>query len=124
MCRPTSRPAPATAIAYRAPEWTGTFGLENRFNPPAFGAGGQIVSAIDLQYVGSRAADIRNSFDLKSYTTINARLGWQRNDLSIYAYGRNLRDKRPEKAGTEVAGVQALSLGRGRTVGVGLTAQF
>ncbi|RFA26373.1 hypothetical protein CAI21_16920 [Alkalilimnicola ehrlichii] len=106
------------------PEWTGTFGLENRFNPPAFGAGGQIVSAIDLQYVGSRAADIRNSFDLKSYTTINARLGWQRNDLSIYAYGRNLRDKRPEKAGTEVAGVQALSLGRGRTVGVGLTAQF
>ncbi|MCC5859251.1 MAG: TonB-dependent receptor [Ectothiorhodospiraceae bacterium] len=106
------------------PEWTGTAGLEHRLAVSPFGVSGELVSAVDLQYVGSRSADIQNSFDLKSYTAINARLGWQRDSTAIYAYGHNLRDKQPEMTGTEMGGVQAVTLGRGRTVGIGFSMEF
>lgn len=106
------------------PEWTATLGIENQLELADFGLSGQLISAVDLQYVGSRSADIQNSFDLKPYTLVNAKVGWQGDNFSIYAFGRNLLDERPELTGTDLSGAQAVTIGRGRTVGLGASVKF
>ena len=101
------------------------FGIEKLWDLSAIGAHGTLTTSADMQYVGARAADIPNSFDLESYVIANARIGWQNDSLSFYAFGRNLTDELPEVSGTQFApGIEAVVVGRGRVLGMGMEIEF
>ncbi len=108
------------------PEWTVTTGLQYETPASVLNLPGSVSLGVQYQFTGSRAADIDNSFDLKSYNIVDARIGWKNdaNDLEIYAYGRNLLDERYETYGARYLGAETVAVGPGRIVGVGLTKSF
>lgn len=75
------------------------------------------------EFVGTRAADVGNHFDLDAYNVVNAKLGLEFGHIDLYAFGQNLTDARPQYIGLYYGpGVEVTTLGHGRVVGVG--AQF
>ena len=84
-----------------------------------------IFGLVQHQYVGERAADVGNNFDLDAYHAVNARLGLEFERFDIYAFGQNLTDDRPEYIGLNYGpGVQAVTVGHGRIVGIGAQLRF
>jgi len=77
------------------------------------------------QYVGDRAADVADSFDLDAYHNVDVRFGAAFGDVEIFVFGRNLLDEEQEINGTLFGpGVEASSLGRPRILGIGLSGRF
>ena len=77
------------------------------------------------QYVGERAADVANSFDLPSYQNVDVRIGASFGATQLYLFARNLFDSDQYINGAQYGpGIAAASLGRGRIAGMGLTATF
>jgi iron complex outermembrane receptor protein len=77
------------------------------------------------QYVGSRAADVANSFDMPGYPSVDARLGARAGSAEIYIFGRNVFDREQQiNAVLYGPGVEAASLARGRIAGIGFSAEF
>lgn len=124
-----------------AGSWTGAKSGNKVPNVPAITAsiGGEYrtdASAIHLnqgtvylsgsyQFVGKRASDVGNNFDLESYGLANARLGWDSDLARVYIFANNIFDKRYDAVGAYYApGVEAVTVGQGRTVGVGTSFQF
>ena len=100
-------------------------GIEREWNLAKLNLPGKLLTSADLQSVDDRAADIANSFDLDSYTIVNAKVGWQGENIKVYGFGRNLTDELPELSGTTFApGVEAVIVGRGRVFGVGAEVKF
>lgn len=56
------------------------------------GADGVAAASVQYQFVGKRAMDPQNSFELDSYDIVNARLGWDAKGFSIYAFADNIFD--------------------------------
>lgn len=101
-----------------SPKWTANASVDY-FLPFDLHANAQ------YQYVGERAADVQNSSDLDDYHIVNARLAWGDEDFSIYGFVTNLLDERPEYfRSTFSDSVHAVSIGPGRTFGVGLSKAF
>lgn len=102
------------------PTVTANLGVEYRHPATLFGRAGDITVSADYQYVGSREADIQNSFKLNPYHLVNARIGFQHDDSSIYLFARNLFDERPEFFGSTFGPTaHSLIIGRGRVIGIG-----
>ena len=77
------------------------------------------------QYVGKRAADVADSFEMDSYNNVDVRLGGAFETVEVFIFARNLLDETQEINGTLYGpGVEASSLGRPRVAGVGLSAAF
>jgi len=77
------------------------------------------------QYVGDRAADVADSFDLDAYHNVDARVGAALGSVEVFAFARNLLDEEQEINGTLFGpGVEASSLGRPRILGIGLSGRF
>lgn len=108
------------------PKWTVTTGLQYDTSANVVNLPGSLSFGAQYQYTGSRSADIDNSFDLKPYHIVDARIGWSNdaNDLEIYAFGRNLFDERAETFGALFLGQETVAAGPGRIFGLGITKSF
>lgn len=108
------------------PQWTVTTGLQYDVAASLLNLPGSLSSALQYQFTGSRPADIDDSFELKPYHIVDARVGWKNEtkDLEIYAFGRNLLDQRYATYGALYLGVETVAVGPGRTVGLGMTKSF
>lgn len=108
------------------PAITATVGGEYRIDASRIGINqGQVYLSGSYQFVDRRAADVANSFDLDSYGVANARIGWDGDSAKVYLFANNLFDKRYEAVGTYYGpGVEAVTVGLGRTVGVGMKLSF
>ncbi|MEJ2625800.1 MAG: TonB-dependent receptor, partial [Pseudolabrys sp.] len=108
------------------PKWTVTTGLQYDTSAGVLMLPGSLSFGVQYQFTGSRAADVNNSFDLKPYHIVDARIGWKNDakDLEIYAFGRNLLDQRAETFGALYLGAETVAVGPGRIVGLGVTKHF
>ncbi|OZI34187.1 TonB-dependent receptor [Bordetella genomosp. 10] len=86
---------------------------------------GTLKTSVAWQYVGNRAADVKGSFELPSYSVTNARIGWQHGNWEIYGFAWNLFNKQYFVAGQAwTTGVSSVRIGQPRIVGVGATIKF
>lgn len=108
------------------PKWTVSTGLQYDTSASVLKLPGSLSFGAQYQFTGSRPADVENSFDLKHYHIVDARVGWKNDaqDLEIYAFGRNLFDERAETFGALFLGVETVQVGPGRIVGLGVTKNF
>jgi len=105
------------------PAFNGHIGAEYRVAADRFGlTEGAFYANASYQYVGSRAADVENSFDLDAYGLVNTRLGWQGDRAEFYVFANNLFDERYEAYGISFG--PTVRAGTGRTVGIGASVKF
>ncbi len=109
------------------PRWSTNLGLSySRAMPEFMGLSAPVLhSRVDYRYVGSRAANAQNHFDLDSYQKVDTRVGLVTDNAEIYVYADNLLDEQYDLYGhyftpTISAGAPA----RGRTVGLGIAYYF
>ena len=83
------------------------------------------ILTLTHQYVGERAADVANSFDLPDYHNVDLKLGARLGATEWYLFARNLFDSKQYINGVLYApGIAAASFGRDRVAGIGLMATF
>ena len=116
------------------PRWTVAAGLEWREEvesnvlrslAPRLG-GAEAFAEARWQHVGSRLADVGNTFTLPAYNLINGRLGLAfAKGMEIYGFGKNLLDEQLQLAGAALApGLEAVIPGRGRLLGLGAAVRW
>jgi iron complex outermembrane receptor protein len=108
------------------PALSATIGGEYRIDASRIGIDqGQVYVSGSYQFVGDRSVDVANSYTLAAYGIANARIGWDGNSTKVYAFANNLFDTRYEAVGTYYGpGVEAVRVGLGRTVGLGINVSF
>lgn len=107
------------------PRMTGNLGAHGELPGTVVGLPGRFNADASWQYVGSRAVDVRNSFDLAAYSVVNLRFGWTYRNWTLYGFAENLFDRRYVVAGQGWApGVGSVRVGQPRVVGIGLTTQL
>ncbi|GAE48860.1 TonB-dependent receptor [Xanthomonas arboricola] len=80
---------------------------------------------LDYQYVGTRAADTQNHFDLNKYQKVDVRIGVASGGTEIYVFGSNLLDEQYDLYGFAPAAPTYVGApARGRTLGVGVRHDF
>jgi iron complex outermembrane receptor protein len=65
-----------------------------------------LVASADVQYVGSRFLNKRNTALAAGYTELSAGLGWRAGRLEVRLDGRNLTDERPPVSESELGDAQ------------------
>lgn len=107
------------------PALTANVGLQFQTPADAIGLPGDLTGRLTYQYVGSRAADVANTFDLDGYGLVNLKLGWQHDDVSVYAFANNLFGERYEVWGQSFGPTTpTVRVGQGRIVGIGASFEF
>lgn len=108
------------------PEFTATIGGEYRTDASKIGINqGEIYINASYHFTDSRAVDVANNYDLSSYGLTNLRMGWDGETAKVYLFANNVFDERYEAVGTYYGpGVEAVTVGKGRTVGVGMNVKF
>lgn len=103
------------------PTITASVGGEYRTDAALIGIRhGTVYLSASYQFVDKRAADVTNDFNLHSYGIANARIGWDCDFVKVYVFANNMSNKRYEAVGASYGrGVEAVTVGLGRTVGVG-----
>jgi iron complex outermembrane receptor protein len=104
---------------------TANIGFQYQTSASSLGLGGDFYVRGNYQFVGTRAADVANSFDLPSYGIINGKIGWKGRTFEAYVFANNLFDERYEVFGQSFGPTtQSVRVGQGRVVGIGATAKF
>ncbi|MDH7809524.1 MULTISPECIES: TonB-dependent receptor [unclassified Rhizobium] len=110
------------------PEWSTSVGLEYSTPVSIFDLDGEVTAAVQYQFNGKRTADVADTFELSSYSLVNARVGWKNSgaDFEIYGFGRNLFDERYETFASAgfTPGDRYVGVGRGRILGIGMSKSF
>ncbi|MGE3923842.1 MAG: TonB-dependent receptor [Lautropia sp.] len=107
------------------PNVNGALGLRYEAPMTIGGAPGRLTAALAWQYVGKRAADVKESFELPGYDVVNARIGWQHGRWELYGFAWNLFDQRYLVAGQAwTPAVSSVRTGQPRVVGIGATVRF
>ncbi|WP_425466678.1 TonB-dependent receptor [Pigmentiphaga humi] len=107
------------------PKFNASLGVQYDAPMRVGAARGRLKAALAWQYVGRRAADVKESFDLPGYGVVNARLGWQQGSWELYGFAWNLFDKQYLVAGQAWGpGVSSVRVGQPRVVGMGATMRF
>lgn len=114
-------------VGNRVPDvsrWSGTLGVTYRHAMPTMlSMAAPVLNArVNYQYVGKRAADPQNHFDLDSYHLLNARLGVANGRVEYYVWGSNLLNQQYDLYGyfsppSFASGAPA----RGRALGGGVS---
>ncbi|MEM1428083.1 MAG: TonB-dependent receptor, partial [Pseudomonadota bacterium] len=108
-----------------APELTANLGVNYRIDGERLGIGGEVILGGEWTYVSERTADPANSWDIPSYSLVNATAAWSRDNYSFYIFGNNLTDERPIYFAAEYTpDIHAVSVGQGRVIGAGMSIQF
>lgn len=103
-----------------SPEVTANIGVQYRQSATVFNMDGDFTASAVYQYVGTREADVQNSFKLNAYQLINSQIGFEHAGNRFYVFGRNLTDERPEFFGSAFSSTaRSVMIGRGRILGVG-----
>jgi iron complex outermembrane receptor protein len=104
---------------------TANLGVQYQVSAASLGLAGDFFFRGNYQFVGARAADVANSFDLPSYGIVNGKLGWRGQNFDAYVFAKNLFDERYEAFGQSFGpATQSVRVGQGRIVGIGTTAKF
>ncbi|WCM94114.1 TonB-dependent receptor [Acidovorax sp. NCPPB 2350] len=109
------------------PKWSGSLGVAYTQRLSAFmGMPSPVLNTrLDYQYVGTRAADPQNHFNLGKYQKVDLRIGVASGGTEVYVYGSNLLDKRYDLYGfAPSAAAYVGAPARGRTLGVGFRHDF
>ncbi|PPT74841.1 TonB-dependent receptor [Xanthomonas arboricola] len=109
------------------PRWGGTVGAA--YTRPLSAVGwlsAPVLNArLDYGYVGARAADAQNHFDLDKYQKLDMRVGVASGGTEIYVFGSNLLDEQYDLYGFAPAVPTYVGApARGRTLGVGVRHDF
>ncbi|OCK53539.1 hypothetical protein LMTR3_27890 [Bradyrhizobium sp. LMTR 3] len=104
---------------------TANVGFQYQVSAAPLGLKGDFFVRGNYQFVGTRAADVANSFDLPSYGVVNGKFGWKGQNFDTYVFANNLLDERYEAFGQSFGPTtQSVRVGQGRIVGLGATAKF
>jgi len=104
---------------------TANLGFQYQTSAAPVGLSGNFIARASYQFVGKRAADVANSFDLGAYSVVNGKLGWNGQTFETYVFANNLFDRRYEAFGQSFGPtVQSIRYGQGRIIGVGATVKF
>ena len=104
---------------------TATAGLRYQVPASLVGLDGNFVGHAAWQYVGSRAADVANSFTLDPYSVVNLRVGWKGKAVEIYGFAYNLFDQRYQTWGQSFGPTTpTVRVGQGQILGLGTTISF
>lgn len=108
------------------PAWTAMAGPQYDISANVVHLPGSLSLGMQYQFTSNRPADVDNTFNLKHYHNIDARIGWKNDakDLEVYAFGRNLLDQRAETFGALYLGAETVAVGTGRIVGLGVMKSF
>jgi iron complex outermembrane receptor protein len=105
--------------------FSANLGLTYRTDADMLGLNGEFVAGANYQYVGTRYSDIQNNAKMDAYHIVNAEFGWEKDNLKVYAFGRNLLDEHPlSYAFAFQPGTTAAYVGRGRVIGLGATVKW
>ncbi|MGE3149761.1 MAG: TonB-dependent receptor [Pseudorhodoplanes sp.] len=104
---------------------TANLGFQYQVSAASIGLAGDFFLRGNYQFVGTRAADVANSFDLPSYGIVNGKLGWKGQNFDAYVFANNLFDERYEAFGQSFGPTtQSVRVGQSRIVGIGATVKF
>lgn len=110
------------------PEWSGNLSALYTYDLPTIGflSSPMVNARVDYRYVGERAADVQNNYDLDAYHKVDVRLGVAASGVELYFWGRNLLDEHYDLYGffERNSGTKYGAPARGRTFGVGFNATF
>lgn len=115
------------------PKWSAMISAEySKALGGLFGAGASTFNArIGYRYVGKRAADPQNNFELDAYHKVDARIGLGIGNGEVYVWGDNLLDERYDHYGyymiSMVSTIAPFTVGwpsMGRTIGLGAAYYF
>lgn len=104
------------------PRWNANAALDLKHPLALGGFVGHAFGRVEYQYVGVRAGDPANNFNLRPFNIVNLTAGIQNERYSLYGFARNLTDVRYEAFGSYLSPTTiGLIVGQGRTYGAGLT---
>lgn len=102
------------------PSFSANLGINYRMDAENFGIPGEFTASASYQFVGARYTDFTNTGKMDAYHIVNARLGWEKDNISVYAFANNLLDERPVHYAAPVQpGATVAYVGRGRVLGLG-----
>ena len=109
------------------PLWSANLGVTYRGDADFLNIAGdpELTGYLGYRFVGKRAGDTGNNFELEAQHVVDARLGLKINETEFYVFGENLAGDLLEQQGANMtANINSVLVSRGRTVGLGITTKF
>lgn len=108
-----------------APSVSASLAVDYLLEGYRLGIEGDLLIGAQWTFVGSREADIANSWTIPSYSVLDARLSWVKDNMTFTLAANNITDERPVHfAATRSPSTHAVSVGQGRLISAGVTFEF